>query len=223
VLAGEVAAQLESRGQTAQLARIGLGPETGTAARYLRKGILTGSLLVLHPFASLRLLKALIDSEQPSGSQVLNRWVDWMTTQAILGRNLGDDVALFDEGVLQSLWSMGLEGSYRDPADAILSSHSAWIFPDKVVVVVAPIPDVNARLDARGSRHSRVQSLEVERRTHVMERGLGLIDEILADASRYGLGSEHLIAVQNPKGRPLSETAADVADRILGSGGPARI
>jgi thymidylate kinase len=87
-------------------------------------------------------------------------------------------VHILDEGVVQSLWSVGVRGDV-DPVQEALQAPGAAPTADVLVLLSVP-PEVAAeRLLARTSRHSRLQQLAAEDALATIQRGEKLLDRLV--------------------------------------------
>ncbi len=144
-------------------------------------------------------------SGQPGPGEAASRWVQWASTQALMSRaRRAPGVHLFDEGVIQALWSLGLRGDPADVLQTLADSAGRWSRPDLVVVVDPPIDLLVRRLRDRPSQHSRVQRIDDDDELHAeLVRGRSLLESLLAwwgevaedEASVVRIGDEHEDAV----------------------------
>jgi DNA polymerase III delta prime subunit len=171
---------LRDRGYPIQGDTSPVAPAVPVRRRVTTKAVLAFAETLTHPAATASGVLSIARSNQPSTAAVLRRALQWTVTQRLLrvARNQAG-VHIFDEGALQALWSIGLRGSL-DPVLRDLNSSSAWASPDLVAVVDAPVEVVRDRLQARGSRHARSQSLDSARQQAELERGRRLLDELVA-------------------------------------------
>jgi hypothetical protein len=168
---------LSDLGIASEIADRTVSAEVPGRVRIPRKLGMVGAHGLAHPVRSIRVVGA-IGAEQQGASATLSRSVQWLVTQALFARaRRRPGVHLFQEGVLQALWSLGLRGGHermlgRDAA------HAIW--PDLVVVVEAPMDVVRSRLGSRGSGHSRTERLDEAERAAELTRGQALLHQLLA-------------------------------------------
>ena len=215
VLAEQLTWALSEQGEPARLITGAVAPSVGVPLRYMRKAIMAASQGVRQPLAASRVLWALSRSEQSGASQVLRRWLDLMVTQAIMRKSKPQEMAILDQGLLQAIWSTGIHGNYQVPIDALAATASAWQVPDLIVVVRVPPAQIAARLDARTSRHSRLQHLDLADQKRQQERGRQLIDAILEDVGSLGLHRDSMVIVDNPDGASAVELAQGLAGELI--------
>jgi len=159
-----------------------VAPEVAPARRVPRKLRLALEGSVRRPGSELSMAHHILGSHQPGPAGAASRWIQWSTTQALIDRARSrSGVHLFDEGVLQALWSIALHGDAAAILRALRGSTGLWASPDLVLVLDPPVDELVQRLRLRRSRHSRVQRLsdDVELRAELV-RGRAMLDELLA-------------------------------------------
>jgi hypothetical protein len=158
-----------------------VAPEVGAARRVPRKLRLALEDSVRRPGSELSMAHHILRSHQPGPAGVVSRWIQWSTTQALIDRSRSrSGVHLFDEGVLQALWSIALHGDAAATLRALRGSTRTWASPDLVLVLDPPVDVLVRRLRLRRSRHSRVQRLsdDAELRAELV-RGRAILAELL--------------------------------------------
>lgn len=215
VLAEQLTWVLSEQGEPARLITEAVAPAVGVPRRYVRKGLMAVSQGLRRPLAASRVLLALSRSEQSGASQVLRRWLELMVTQTIMRRSKPQEMAILDQGLLQAIWSIGIHGKYQGPIETLAATSSAWQFPDLVVVVEVPLAQIASRLDARTSRHSRLQHLDLADQKRQQERGRLLIHAILKDVGSLGLNRDSMVIVENPDGASAMELAQGLAAEAI--------
>jgi hypothetical protein len=187
-----------------------VGPAVPSLPRMARKlGLVAGQMLQ-RPVPSCIAMRSIV-SAQHRRTEGLGRCVQWGVTQRLLasaGRAPG--VHLFDEGLLQALWSTGLRGDVTPTLRVLEQRSGRSAMPDLVVVVYASIDEIEDRLAARHSRHSRLQEHHdpiVRRRE--LARGAELVGSLVAWWERIAPGPGRLIEIRNDPGRdPHDEAVA---------------
>jgi thymidylate kinase len=177
-LAQTLAAGLTARGVPVLQPQALLGPATPTARRLARKVGASLSAAVLDPRTSARAVRAIARSGQPGAGDVAGRVVQWMVAQHVMGgahRRMA--VSLVDEGLIQSLWSIGLRGDVGPVLAALAPGRVRR--PDAVVVVRVEPEVALARLTARTSRHSRTQLLPESERLAELTRGNRVLERLV--------------------------------------------
>jgi hypothetical protein len=151
------------------------GPAVPVVPRVCRKLAVATTGTLRSPGLSARMARSLLRSGQPGTADVVARFVQWHVNQRVLRPATTPGA----EGLIQSLWSIGLRGRV-EPALEVLTASRRWRAPDVLVVVRTP-PDVaEARLADRASRHSRTQQLPRSLRLAELERSAHLLDRLLA-------------------------------------------
>jgi AAA domain len=179
----------------------GVGPAVPSLPRMARKlGLVAGQMLQ-RPVPSCIAMRSIVSAQRPR-TEGLSRCVQWAVTQRLLtsaGRRPG--VHLFDEGLLQALWSVALRGDVTPTLRVLERRSGRSAMPDLVVVVHASIDEIEDRLAARHSRHSRVQEHHdpIARRRE-LARGAELVRSLVAWWERVAPGPGRLIEIRNDPG-----------------------
>ena len=157
-----------------------MSPEVTGHVRVRRKLGLVANQGLFHPVRSIRVMGG-IGAGQRDPSGALSRSVQWMVTQALFAqaRRRGG-VHLFQEGILQALWSVGLRGRLDGMLALLGEDAPDRGLPDLAVVVDAPMEVIRSRLGSRGSRHSRTERLAGAEQEAELTRGEGLLVELQA-------------------------------------------
>lgn len=156
-------------------------PETPTSMRVPRKLGLAAAECARRPARSGVAARAILRSQFAGGAAGVPRWAHWLVMQRLMTSARATPGAhLFDEGVLQALWSVGLRGDATAALERIAAVPERWALPDLVVFVSAPLDVLDRRLSARASRHSRLQAGDDARaRRKELARGRALAERIL--------------------------------------------
>lgn len=178
------ASQLRAEGAEAWLPRASLNRPL--AVRSGDKLWSVGRAVSHSPVASIDAMRAVWASQ---GSQIerLRRSLQWLDTQGRLAKRGPEATYLImDEGPLQALWSIGLEGEWEPVLEAVerrgyLRAHC--------VVVLHVSPEVAlSRLEARAEGHRRIDRLASRReKLNALERGADLLRALVGEwTDRYG-------------------------------------
>jgi hypothetical protein len=197
-------------GMAVNLPAAGVGPAAPPLPRSARKlGLVAGQMLQ-RPVPTFITVRSIV-SFQPRRTEGLRRSVQWAVAQRLLtsaGRSPG--LHLFDEGLLQALWSVGLRGDVFPTLRVLEQRSGRGAMPDVVVVVDASIDVIEDRLASRFSRHSRLQEHRdpiVRRRE--LARGAELVGSLVAWWQRVAPGPGRLMEIRNdPGGDPHAEAVA---------------
>ena len=159
-VSSRTAAHLTQRGFVVRELVLALSDRSAMGPRlrgYAGKSLLIARELLTHPRDSLRSIRAICSTGQPSFPVLLMVVTNWLMQCSLL-RSSGSTPAvnLFDEGIFQALWSVGLEG--RPGAVRYIGATLIDVLsmPDVVVVVEADLEAVVNRLQKRRGRESRV-------------------------------------------------------------------
>ena len=157
-----------------------IDPASPTAVRVGRKLGLAAAECALHPVRSGAAARAIVGSQRAGLAAGMPRWIHWLIVQRLMSSALRSQGShLFDEGVLQALWSIGLRGDVTPALDQLGEAPGRWALPDLVVFVQAPLEVIRRRLSERSSRHSRLQARgDPRRRRRELARGRDLAERI---------------------------------------------
>jgi hypothetical protein len=183
-----------------------------TPVRIGRKLRLVAGEVWRRPVPTATVGRAVLESQGMRWTSGIAREVQWTVTQRLMMSARGrPGIHLFDEGVLQALWSIGLRGTVA-PALLVLEEQiGSWAKPDLVLVVHARIEELVSRLAARASRHSRIQQMDDPRAlARELERGQELLLRLLRWWSEIVGGG--VIELRNDPEREW----ADLAPRLAG-------
>lgn len=211
-LAREVVRAVRERDAPARVVDAPVGADARRTARLTRKAVRSGSELLRHPRRSAHVVAG-VASSQPQGRDALSLGVQWLVTQRLLAAaRSAPGLHLFEEGVLQTLWSIGMRGSV-DRVLAVLDGQLSW--PDLVVVVDAPLPVVQDRLSRRVSRHSRVQHLATGQQGEALRQGHERLGELLAWWQGPSGPGVPVVVLTNDDAPPDPRQVGGLADRLV--------
>jgi hypothetical protein len=199
----------------------GVGPQMSSMLRATGKSALVAGAVLRQPGSALRSAMAVGESQQPSSSDALHRWVQWTVAQERVRRaRRMRQTALLDEGVVQALWSMGLFGDVEPMLRTITRRRGGYAQPDLTVVLEVPSDVAAERLTTRGSAHSRVQSVPPGHLESTLRRGKELLDSILSSVAG-GFSDGAIARVDGSGAPPVSELVGLIdARRFAGSARP---
>jgi len=190
-------------------------PAVPPPPRRPRKLGLAARQMLHRPVPSFITMRSIVMFQRPRTGG-LGRCVQWAITQRLLtsaGRSPG--VHLFDEGLLQALWSVGLRGDVTPTLRSLEQRSGRYAMPDLVVTVHVSIDEIADRLAARLSRHSRLQErLDPIARRRELARGAELVGSLVAWWEHVAPGPGRLIEIRNDPGRDLHGEAVAVLDMI---------
>ena len=206
-----------STAQGLRLERAGAVIDPGVPGwrRVGRKVVLALGECARRPLRSGIAARAVLRSQDRDIRRGMPRWLHWLVVQRLLSSALdGPGVHLFDEGALQALWSIGLRGDVAPILGRIEGAPGRWALPHLVVFLDAPLEEIDRRLSARASRHSRVQhAADPRSRRAELERGAGLAARILRWWEGGG-GERPVVRVDAGPGTSLRHAASQVIGRI---------
>jgi hypothetical protein len=194
---------------------LGIGPEVPAALRLSRKLGLVAAASIRRPALEATMAHRIWRSGQPGPGDTASRWVQWACAQALMSRaRQTPGVHLFDEGVIQALWSLGLRGDPSDALQTLTRTAGRWSRPDLVVVVDPAIDLLVRRLRDRPSRHSRVQRIDDDDQLLAeLVHGGSLLDRLLAWWEEVAEGEASVVRIGDQHEDPVS--AVDAAIRRI--------
>lgn len=159
----------------------GIAPDVPAERRLARKLGLVAVETIRRPALEARIARRIGRSGQPGTVEAVSRWVQWASTQSLMGRaRRTPQVHLFDEGVVQALWSLGLRGDPSATLGTLGGSVGRWSYPDVVIVLDPPVELLARRLRDRRSAHSRLQRLPDDAELHAeLVRGRALLERLI--------------------------------------------
>jgi len=199
---------LRSAGVDAYVADLPVSAAAPRPARVLRRGSLALRQAAGGPGGASRAARVMA-ATRPTTRDGVALLAQLLAVQGLISQaQRGDRVALLEEGLVQTLWSVGLRSSV-DRLDRLVDWLAMTTRADVVVLVDAPTGTVLDRLAARPSRHSRTQRLAPDRRLPELALGRGLLDGLLA-----GLPGQ-VLTVRNDGSVPLADLGRDTALEVL--------
>lgn len=181
-LAGLTCEALTRHGVRCRVADRGVSAAAPTPARIGRRALGAARQGVRHPPSSIDAVSAVVGSRQARPRDTVAGAVRWLAARDLVERSRsGGGVHLFEEGLVQCLWSLALRAEH-DVASRLWAGLGPRSRTDLVVVVDVPVPVAASRLAQRVSRHSRTQQLSPALLLAELERGRELLDRLLADA-----------------------------------------
>ena len=207
-LAAHTCRAMRSEGVDAYVADLPVSATAPRPARVLRRGGLALRQVSGGPGDAWQAAR-LVAATLPPTRDGVALLAQLLAVQELTARaQRGDRVALLEEGLVQTLWSVGLRSSV-DSLDQLVDWLASTTRAKFVVLVDAPTGTVLDRLAARPSRHSRTQRLAPDRRLPELALGRGLLDGLLA-----GLPGE-VLTVRNDGSVPLADLGRDTALKVL--------
>jgi len=181
-----------------------------------RKSIHVAREIVTHPWSSLLSLRALCGTRQPSFPIFIKMTFNWLLVSSLLRRTEAvPAVYLFDQGIFQALWSIGLDarpGAIRDMGRVVLERVP---LPDVVAVLEAELATIAGRLNSRSGHESRADAWHPDD-TEAFARSSVMLEQIKAlmrDGTRRR-ESPLVIRVQNDTNADLETNALRLAAEI---------
>jgi hypothetical protein len=214
-LAGALLDGLRGKGIRTRAGDASISANVFATRRIPRKLLAAGREVLDDPAGAIRTCLAVARAERSAGDAA-SRSIQWLVTQRVLDlATRRGGVHVFEEGVLQALWSIGLRGDPEPLLESLEDGATPWIRPQVLVVVNAPLEVAASRLDARPSSHSRTQTLPPDERTAELRRGRELLER-LVEWWRDSSDAEGIILeVANGDDGPLDREIAQLVDRFI--------
>lgn len=215
--AGKTTLSAALRASVCELSPIHDGTATVAAGvpagrRVSRKIALAAGHAGRDPVGTARLARAVLSTSEALADPAA-RLIQWTVTQRLFARaRAAGGLHVFDEGVLQALWSMGLRAEVAPVLHGLADGSVGWSRPD-LVVLVDEHPDVALqRLRARPSRHSRLQLLDAGDQQREMRAGHDLLERLASWYTTTCPDAPEVLRVSVPRS---PETALpEIAERI---------
>ena len=133
-----------------------------------------------HPTRTADAAAAVLASRQSRPRDTVAVLAQWLAVRDLLaGCHHSPGVHLFEEGVLQRLWTIRLRGRH-DTSARLWRNLDPARRTDLVVVLDLPAAEAATRLQNRPSRHSRVQLVDPEAMLDELVRGERLLGALVA-------------------------------------------
>lgn len=172
--------------------------------------------VTLHPASAVRATRVIIASGQPSMTLTVKMLFNWLLISDLIrqGRRTRG-VHLYDQGVFQGLWSIGLDGHEGSIDDTARRLAARLPRPDLVTLVEASLQSVQKRLDQRPGLESRMDSLHRER-PHILARAATLLKATQATIGelRDPSGRPRFVAIENETPDDLEREAERLASML---------
>ena len=125
--------------------------------RVLRKALRVTQHIVFHPWRTVKATRAIASTKQPSTLRFLKLLLNWLYVSTLTrGLRRIEGVHLFDQAILQGVWSIALSGDETAVANLARDLREQILSPDLVAIVEVSIPEIERRLRLRPGFSSRV-------------------------------------------------------------------
>jgi thymidylate kinase len=153
-----VAEILEQRGWRVEQPTYSVDHGMRAWQRLLLKFRLVTAEAIFHPASAVRSAKAILATRQASAADVIRLTVNWLFMSSLLRKTDGRaEVHIFDEGLLNALWSIGFSARSADTPRILGELARQRSTPVVVALIEADIAAVRARLDLRKNGQSRLE------------------------------------------------------------------
>lgn len=157
-LSHRVAEILQQRGWRVEQPTYATDHEMHTWERLLLKFRLVSVETVFHPVRAVRSVRAILATQQAGVSDLIHVTVNWLFISALFRKaERREGVHIFDEGLLNALWSIGFSaGSWRT-VEMLLRLARQRSTPVVAAIMEADMSAIKERLDLRENGHSRLE------------------------------------------------------------------
>jgi thymidylate kinase len=213
LVAAALVDELRRRGIAARCGRAAVDPGVRRARRLPRKAAAAARAVAAEPTGTLRACVAVARSQRRPTDRAA-RALQWAATQGLFrAARRVPAVHVFDEGIVQALWSAGLRGDLGS-ALAALDAGATWLGPD-VLAVVDVAPCIAARrLEGRASSHSRTERLSSAERPRELEAGDELLRGLVERWRRSAPPGAEIATIENADDRPRDAEVSRLADLV---------
>lgn len=208
-VAGQLVRCLADQGLVARVADRDVSADVPRVLRSARKVIRLGRVVAADPRGEIAAAR-LLGSGQLSGRDTLALPAQWWVTKRALTRSRRlRGVAVVEEGLVQALWSAGLQSRHASVHD-LTGLVEPIAAPDLVVHLDVPVSVALERLRTRPSRHSRVQRLEWSEQAKILHDGDVLLRDLLQHWDTKGLSQVLVVDGGDP------DAGARLASVVIG-------
>jgi thymidylate kinase len=157
-LSRRVAEILQGQGLRVEQPTYVVDHEMQTWERYLRKFWLVSTEVILHPLQAIGSVRAILGTRQASASDFVGVTTNWLFMSSLLRRaELREGVHIFDEGLINALWSIGFSASSGGTSRILGALAGQRMTPVVTVLIEADIATVKNRLVQRQNGQSRLE------------------------------------------------------------------
>ena len=233
-LSHRVAEILQQRGWQVEQPTYSVDHEMRAWRRLLLKLRLVTAEAIFHPACAVHSAKAILATRQASAADVIRLTVNWLFMSSLLRKtDHRTGVHIFDEGLLNALWSIGFSARSADTPRILGELARQRSTPVVVALIEADIAAVRERHDLRKNGQSRLertgpaddawdrarQALQQVKATLQTLTDEGADIEVVAVRNR---GSEDLDALANRLAAAFEELLGSAAPRPGAPGGVER-
>ena len=176
----------------------GLPPQGGTGVTLNKVGslALSARAALVRPLYTLRSMRAILATGQRSRNDLRTLLQYWLNISQRMRQSRGvGGVHLFDQGIVQALWSIGFSSAEMDVNGLTRALKRSMPVPDLLVIVKASLPTVERRLLSRPQLSSRLAARLTDEPL-LMERAATLMQAVEAtvhELARQGSGMRVLV------------------------------
>jgi thymidylate kinase len=169
-----------------------------------------------NPRRAARTVRGILATRQRSALDLVKMVVNWFCLSFLIRRfAAAGGVSLFDEGLFQALWSIGLGARNGDWLSSLPLLDPVPPAPNLTVVFRSSLETIERRLAARPGRSSRLEQWLPGDPGLLTKAGhlMAVIQELIDHRSRQQ-GGMHVLVIDNDREGALEANAAKIADRI---------
>jgi hypothetical protein len=157
-LSHRVASILQQRGWQVEQPTYSVDHEMRTWERLLLKLRLVSAEAIFHFACAVPSVKAILATRQASAADFIRLTVNWLFMSSLLRKaDRRTGVHIFDEGLLNALWSIGFSATSPGTAGILGELARQRSTPVVVALIEADITAVRERLSRRKHGHSRLE------------------------------------------------------------------
>jgi thymidylate kinase len=168
------------------------------------------------PWRSIRAVRGIVATRQRSVLDLVKMVVNWFCLSFLIRRAAAaGGVGLFDEGLFQALWSIGLGARNEDWLNSLALLDPVPPAPTLTVVLQSRLETIERRLAARPVCCSRLERWLPEDPGLLTKAGrlMELIQELIARSSRRE-EDRRVLVIENDRKDGLGANATKIADCI---------
>src|SRR5262245_43435999 len=206
-LSRRAAEVLTARGLLVTQPSYPLAHDIPRAARMALKSRLVAMEMLAHPARSARVWSSVRSSGQASARDTCRMTFNWLLVTRLMSHPPAGDLHLYDQGVLQAIWSIAYGGAPGAASRAASRLDADTPLPDAVVVVQASGETVRRRLASRVDRDSRLDEAGpgAERS---MALGMRVFEEVMQVLAGWKARPDAPRVLEMPNNADDLETAA---------------
>ena len=190
--------------------------EEAAYRKYRNKAGWLAREVIGHPWRAARSLRAILATHQPTVLDLVKMVVNWFCLSFLIRRAArAGGVALFDEGLFQALWSIGLGARNPDWMSSLPALDPMPPAPNLTVVVRSRLETVERRLAARPVCGSRLEQW-LPHDPGILTKAGGLMNLIEKLVSSHSGRTDDMcvLMIDNDQNDALEANASMIAEAV---------